>query len=225
MPASTLNELEEELARASQSDAAIEAIENFSAGLSHTRQRIDIFNATGALIRSPIRPEETQALGFNNPEDNFVLLQGDIVSTDSAFYLGERVTGSPKYAVLSSSCDLVPERRKCAALLRVTEIRRSEPDVGSKLNLLLKFKRRDSMYLPPLTVDKDDVVCNVVQFDGICQIRSTELLLAKRIASLSLVGWRIFAAFSRMVIARANPRESKMRTAIEKQPEQRSLEF
>jgi hypothetical protein len=79
------------------------------------------------------------------------------------------------------------------------------------------------MYLPPLTVDSDDVVGNVVQFDGICQIRSSDLLLARRIASLSLVGWRIFASFSRAVIARATPRESKMRFAIENQPEQQSL--
>lgn len=225
MPVNTLNELEEELARLSQSDAAIEVIEAFCAGLANTNERIAVFNAERALVRTPIRPEETQALGFNQPEDDFVLLQGDIVSTESAFFLGERVTGSPKYSVLSSSCDVVPERRQCAALLRVTEIRKSEPDVSSKLNLLLKFKRRDSMYLPALTVDSDDVVCNVVQFDGVCQIRSSDLLLARRIASLSLVGWRIFASFSRMVIARANPRESRMRSAVEKQPEQQSLEL
>ncbi len=105
--------------------------------------------------------------------------------------------------VLSSSCDIAPGRRQCAALLRVIEIRKSEPDVGAKLNLLLKFKRRDSMYLPPLSQDGSEVVCNVVQFDGICQIRSGDLLLAKRIASLSLVGWHIFSSLSKMVIGRA----------------------
>jgi hypothetical protein len=121
--------------------------------------------------------------------------------------------------VLNSSCDLVPDRRECSALLRVREIRRSECDVAAKLNLLLRFKRTHAMYLPPLTVDSDDVVCNGVEFDGICQIRSRDLLLANRIASLSLVGWRIFASFAQMVIARSNPREGNMRSAIENQPE------
>ncbi len=129
---------------------------------------MDVFNAENALLRRPIRPEETKALGFNQPEDDFALLQGDVVSTESAFYLGERITGSPKYTVLSSSCDIAPGRRQCAALLRVTEIRKSEQDVGAKLNLLLKFRRRDSMYLPALSQDGGEVVCNVVQFDGIC---------------------------------------------------------
>jgi len=92
-----------------------------------------------------------------------------------------------------------------------------------KLNLLLQFKRTDSMYLPPLTVDGEDVICNAIQFDGICQIRSSELLLANRVASLSLVGWRIFSFFSRMVIGRSNPRESVIRSAIENQPVQQSL--
>ncbi|MGO9011510.1 MAG: hypothetical protein ACLQPN_15525 [Bryobacteraceae bacterium] len=209
----------------SQSDAQIEAIKTFSEGLAKTNQRIAVFNAPGALVRRPIRPEETQALGFDRQDDDFVLLQGDIVSTESAFYLGERVTGSPKYVVLNSSCDLAPGRRQCAVLLRVKEVRKSEPDFGPKLNWLLRFKGSHSMYLPVLTVDNDDVLCNGVEFDGICQIRSSDLLLAKRIASLSLVGWRIFAAFSQMVMARANPREIAMRSAVEKQPEQQSLDL
>lgn len=225
MPISTLIELQEELIGLSHDTAAIEAIERFSAGMHDTARRIEVFNAEGALLRRPICPEETRALGFSRPEDDFALLQGDVVSTESAFYLGERVTGNPKYTVLSSSCDIVPGRRQCAALLRVTEIRKSEADVGATLNLLLKFRRRDSMYLPPLSQDGGDVVCNVIQFDGICQIRSSDLLLAKRIASLSVVGWRIFSSFSRAIIGRANPREGEMRLAIEKQPRQQPLDL
>jgi hypothetical protein len=74
------------------------------------------------------------------------------------------------------------------------------------------------MYLPPLPSDAAEVLCNVIHFDGVCQIRSSDLVLANRIASLSLVGWRIFASFSRMVVARANQRECQMRVAIEGQP-------
>ena len=176
-------------------------------------------------MRTPILPEEAQALGFDGPDDHFALLQGDVVSTESAYYLGERVTGSPKFIVLNASCDLVPGRRQCSALLRVKEVRKSEQDAGAKLNLLLRFKGSHSMYVPPLSVDSGDVVCNAVEFDGICQIQSGDLLLTKRIASLSFVGWRIFASFSQMVIARSNAREGKMRSAIENQPEQQSLEL
>lgn len=223
MSPSTLKDLEVELIKLSQSDEAVEAIEKFSQGLNKTAQRIQVFNAEGALLRAPILYEEAGSLGFNQPDDNFVLLQGDIVSTDSAYFLGARVTGGAKFAVLNSSCDLIPQRRQCAALLRVIELRKSEPNVGEKLNLLLRFKRKESMYLPPLSMDAEDVVANVVQFDGICQIESGNLLLSNRIASLSVVGWRMFASFARMVIGRANPRESQMRSAIENRPTQLDL--
>jgi hypothetical protein len=97
----------------------------------------------------------------------------------------------------------------------VSEIKRDDRDAKASLNLLLRFKRSSSMYLPALQADREDVICNVVNFDGICQIRSTDLALASRLASLSLVGWRIFAAFSRVVVARANPRETEMRSSVE----------
>lgn len=71
------------------------------------------------------------------------------------------------------------------------------------------------MYLPVLRDDDPEVVGNVIQFDGIRQIRASELLLSHRLASLSLVGWRIFA-FARTVTARANPREVPMRSAIDR---------
>jgi len=166
-------------------------------------------------VRSPISSETTKLLGFTEPDDDFTLLQGDIVSTESAYFLGERVVNSPKYVLLSCSCDLVPGRRDYAALLRIKEIREGEPDVGAKLNLLLKFMRTDSMYLPVLPSDRPDLLCNAIRFDGICQVRTRDLALANRIASLTLVGWRIFASFSRMVVARANPRECEMRAALE----------
>jgi hypothetical protein len=182
--------------------------------MKDSRERLSVFNASGAIVRSPILSEETKALGFNQPDDDFTFLQGDVISTESAYFLGERVTNSPKYVVLSSSCDLVPGRRKYAALLRIKEIREGEPNVSAKLNLLLKFLRTESMYLPALPSDRVDVLCNAIKFDGLCQIRSADLVLSNRIASLTLVGWRIFASFSRMVIARANPRESQMRSAL-----------
>jgi hypothetical protein len=214
-PIRTLRELEKCLATLAHTEAALDAVKEFSKGLKNSNERIKIFNANGAMVRSPISSDETRAAGYDQPDDDFRLLQGDIVATESAFFFGERVSNSPKYVVLSSSCDLVPGRRSNAALLRIREVRKQEDNVKAKLSLLLKFKRTEAMYLPVLPCDHDDVMCNVIDFDGICQIRSSDLVLANRIASLSVAGWRIFASFSRMVIARANPRECEMRLALE----------
>jgi hypothetical protein len=216
-PICTLKELEQALRTLSHSEAALNAIKNFSTGLKNSAERMNIFNAAHAFVRLPISSAETRELGFDAPDDDFRLLQGDIVSTEAAYCLGERITNSPKYVVLSSSCDLVPGRRNHAALLRIREIQEGERDFRAKLNVLLRFAKTDSMYLPPLPSDAAEVLCNAVDFDGVCQIRSSDLMLANRIASLSLVGWRIFASFSRMVIARANERECQMRIALEAQ--------
>jgi hypothetical protein len=126
----TLKELERMLSSLSHSEDALNAIKNFSAGLKNSAERIDVFNAARALVRLPISSNDTQALGFDGPDDDFRLLQGDIVSTEAAYCLGERVTNSPKYIVLSSSCDLVPGRRNHAALLRIREIREASAILG-----------------------------------------------------------------------------------------------
>lgn len=210
-----LQDLEKILSDLSHSEEALQKIKDFSESLANSQARIELFNEPDALVRAPILRADTFELGFNRDEDDFYVLQGDIITTEAAYFLGERVSDHPKYMVLNSSCDLVPERRRYAALLRLHPIRRDEADAKNKLNLLLKFKKSDAMYLPPFDEDDENVLCNAVQFDGICQMRSSDLQLARRIASLSLVGWRMFACFSRMVVARANEREAQMRTALE----------
>ena len=210
-----LVELERKLRSLSHSEEAILELQTFASLLSGTQERLAIWNAHNAILRRPIENVEIAALGFNTPDDAFTMLQGDIIHTEAAYFLGERVTGRPKYAILNSSCDLVPGRSSYSALLRILELRRDEAKAKEKLGTLLKFARRDSMYLPVLPDDGPDVIGNVIQFDGICQIRSSELLLSHRLASLSLVGWRIFASFARTVIARANPREVLIRSTIE----------
>ena len=212
-----LAELESSLSSLSHSEDAIHAVQEFCKKLDGTQARIALWNAINASVQPPIEPGTVTALGFNTPDDAFVLLQGDVVRTESAFFLGERITGHPKYAVLNSSCDLVPGRTSYSSLLRILEIRRSDPGAKANLGQLLKFTRRDSMYLPPLPDDHEEVIGNVIQFEGTYQIQTANLLLANRIASLSLVGWRIFASFARIVIARASEREVEIRSAVEKQ--------
>lgn len=214
MPLS-LEELEQQLRSISHSEEAIRAVQAFSNGLVGTKARLEVWNAANAIVRKSIEYGETAALGFDTADDQFTVLQGDIVQTEAAYFYGERIAGMPKFAVLNSSCDLVPGRTVHASLLRILPIRKDEERAREKLGTLLKFSRRDSMYLPVLPDDPEDVVGNVISFEGICQIRSSDLFLARRVASLSVVGWRIFASFTRTVMARANPREVELRMAVE----------
>jgi len=157
-----------------------------------------------AIVRKPIDYSETSALGFDTPDDQFSVLQGDIVQTEAAYFYGERIAGMAKFAVLNSSCDLVPGRTAHASPHRILPIRKDEERAKEKLGTLLKFSRRGSMYLPALPDYTEEVVGNAIPFEGICQIRSSDLFLANRAASLSVVGWRIFASFARTVMARTN---------------------
>jgi hypothetical protein len=213
--ASSLVELEQQLRSISHSEEAMQAVQAFSDSLSGTRTRLDVWNAVNAIVRKPIEYKETSALGFDTADDQFSVLQGDIIQTEAAYFYGERVAGMAKFAVLNSSCDLVPGRTAHASLLRILPIRKDEERAKEKLGTLLKFTRRDSMYLPALADDPEDVVGNAISFEGICQIRSSDLFLGNRVASLSVVGWRIFASFTRTVMARANPREVELRMAVE----------
>lgn len=213
--ASSLGELEQQLRSVSHSEEAIRAVQAFSNGLPGTKARLEVWNGVNAIVRKPIEYGENAALGFDTPDDQFTVLQGDIVQTEAAYFYGERIAAMPRFAVLNSSCDLVPGRTAHASLLRILQIRRDEERAKEKLGTLLKFSRRDSMYLPVLPDDGDDVVGNVISFEGICQIRSSDLFLSRRVASLSVVGWRIFASFTRTVLARANPREVELRMAVE----------
>jgi hypothetical protein len=100
-------------------------------------------------------------------------------------------------------------------LLPVHTIRRTDLDANRTIGELAKFSRKDSMYIPPLEDDDEGVAGNAIRFDGVCQISTVDLHVANRVASLSIVGWRIFGAFSRSVFTRANPREIEMRRAVE----------
>ena len=210
-----LEKLQRDLEPLSHSTAGIDLVRGCCRSLNGTEARMAVWNKTNAIVRSPIQPDDVQRLGFDKPEDLFILLQGDIVRTESAYFMGEQILGRVKYAVLNSSCDLVPGRSCYSLLLRIAEIRRSDPKAKAKLGELVKFSRNDAMYIPKFRDDAADVVGNEIQFDGVCQIANNDLLLANRVASLSLIGWRIFASFVRLVLARANPREAEIRAAAQ----------
>lgn len=209
-----LADLEAQLQTLSHDDQALKIIQVFATNLGKTKHRQAVFNAKGALVCEPIIYQEVLDRGLiSASEDPFTLLQGDIVSTDAAYFLGERITGT-KFAVATSTCDLIPNRRQYSALLRLQPIEVDDPNVKQLLGELLKFSSTSRMYLPPLPDDPPRVIGNAVMFDGIVQVRLEDLLVATRHASLSLVGWRIFGSLVRTIMARAGASEVKMRSSV-----------
>ncbi len=209
---SDLATLEVALRDLSHDDRAVQLVRNFAERLGKTKQRQQMFNTHGALVRSPIEYGAAMASGIiDATEDRFELLQGDIVSTDAAYLLGARVTGM-KFVIASSTCDLVIGRRKYAVLLRIQPITVDTPQAANLLGQLLKFQSTQRLYLPPLPQDAPDTLANAVLFDGIVQIELERLLLATRLGSLSLVGWRIFGSMIRSLLARTGDGEVRLRT-------------
>jgi len=50
-PIRTLGELEKSLSSLSHNDSAISAIRQFAAEMKNSRERLDVFNASGAIVR------------------------------------------------------------------------------------------------------------------------------------------------------------------------------
>jgi hypothetical protein len=145
------------------------------------------------------------------------MLQGDVIPTEAAYLMGERIVGTPMFAVLNSTCDLVPGRREYASLLRVVPVTGEGEALKSALHHLLSFRSRRDLYLPPLPSEAVPTLGYAIRFDGVAQIRVEDLLLAKRLCSLSLVGWRIFGSFARVLISRAGDGEAGLRAKLLRQ--------
>ena len=210
-----LIELESYLQTLSHDIQPLAIIQSFAKRIGRTKARQRLFNASGALVRSPIEYQTLKDQGLISPEEDiFTLLQGDIVSSNAAYFFGDRLTGT-KFTIASSTCDLVPGRRQYASLLRLQPITTDNPYAKQLLGEMLKFTSTQRMYLPPLPGDDDTVLANAIMFDGVVQIRLDDLLIATRHASLSLVGWRIFGSLVRTIMVRAGESEVKMRTSLQ----------
>lgn len=210
-----LADLEAKLRDISHDSQALELIRNFANQFDKTKERQAVFNAEGALLLQPIEYQDVLAKGLiDEQEDPFTVLQGDIISTEAGYFMGERVTLS-KFAIASSTCDLVKGRRKYASLLRLQNIRQESPNAKTLISELLKFTSTKRMYLPPLVDDPPDVIANAIIFDGIIQVEVDDLLLSTRHASLSLVGWRIFGSLVRYIMVRAGKSEIAMREFLQ----------
>lgn len=209
--------LEQQLANLSHTDEAALAIETaVTQRFKKTAQRQFAFAQPNLICVNPVFHSDAVSSGaITADEDPFTLLQGDIVSTEAAYLMGVRIVGSPIFAVLNSTCDLVPGRREYASLLRVFPITGEGDTLKSTLHSLLSFRSRRDLYLPPLPNEDVPTLGYAIRFDGVAQIRMEELLLAKRLSSLSLVGWRIFGSFARVLISRAGDGEVGLRTKLQ----------
>ncbi len=211
----SLEALEARLQNLSHDTQPLKIIQSFAQTIGKTKERQRLFNASGALIRLPINYQEMRSQGIiDEQEDPFTLLQGDIVSSDAAYFMGERITKT-KFAIASSTCDLVPGRRQYATLLRLQPITADQPQAKQIIGDMLKFKSTKRLYLPPLPGDPKDVLANAVIFDGVIQIRLEDLLMSTRHFSLSLVGWRIFGSLVKSIMVRAGESEVKMRSSLQ----------
>ena len=210
-PPTDLMSLEAALRDLSHDDSAVRLVRDFASQLGKTKQRQLTFNAPGAIVREPLDYDLAVATGAITPtEDRFSFLQGDIISSDTAYLLGERLTGM-NFVIASSTCDLIPARREYAALLRIQPIAANTLNAADTIGQLLKFQSTQRLYLPPLPSDPPDTLANALLFDGIIQIELTQLLLATRKASLSLVGWRIFGSLLRSMLVRTGDGEVSLR--------------
>lgn len=214
----SLSDLEVRLRDLSHNTDALQVVQEFAATFKKTKQRQDVFNTSGALVQAPILYSEALERGLiAAEEDSFGLLQGDIISTEAAYFMGERLV-ERRFLVANSTCDLVPGRRSYAALLPLQRIEPGETLEEQErtkrlLAELLSFKSTQRMYLPPLPRDRREVIANAAAFDGFAQIRMEDVLLAERIASLSLTGWRVFASHLRGILTRTSESEIRLRTA------------
>ena len=136
-----------------------------------------------------------------------------MISSSAAYSLGERIENA-KYVIANSSCDLVQGRRpeSHVLLIPIVHIQTSLPNYASILGEALSFKSTQRMYIPKLPSDPEDTLGNYIVFDHIATISVGALGVAARHASLSLVGWRMFASLLRNVLTRAGNSEIDLRT-------------
>jgi hypothetical protein len=205
-----LVKLGERLAAYSHGSEALAILREELNGLT-TQDRVNLLNLH--LLCAPISYDAVRAL-WQGPLDQFYVLQGDVVRTEAAYVLGARQVGNPSYVVATSTCDLVPGRRKTASLLRVQAYRvgyAGQRQIARDLERLTLFETTRYFYLPPLPDDENEVLFNVVHIDEPAQCTNDTLAVVERRASMTLLGWRVFGALLRSLQVREAKEEPDIR--------------
>jgi hypothetical protein len=205
----------------SETDAIVRALDEYLAGLDPAGRQREV---NAVWLEPPIT--QAEALNAYPPlSDQFDVLQGDIVRTDAAFVLGQRIPGA--YVVASATCDAVirPRPRRGSILLLPIVPRTidgfdglspaaKENAAERRLEQLLGFRTTGALYLPPLIDDSDDVLFNEIRFEHIAALESVQIPTVQRLHSMSLIGWRAFAGLLRLVITRTGDEEVGFRLAV-----------
>ena len=211
-----LRDLEADLAPLTHNTAVLERIKAFAEIIgAKSHQRQPVLNLSGVLLQPPITLTDAFMRGYAAESDAFNVLQGDVITTQSAYFMGERLTGERRFVVLTPSCDLVSGRREHASLLSMSAITATTDKAKELLSSLTAFRRSDAMYLPPLEADLERGILGfAVSFDGVCNIGNAEIQTATRLASASLVGWRVYCAMLQSVLTRAGTDEIALRRSF-----------
>lgn len=204
-----------------ETDAIVGALDEYLAGLDPADRQREV---NAVWLEPPITQGEAAA-AYPPLSDHFDVLQGDVIRTEAAFVLGHRVAGA--YVVASATCDAVirPRPRRGSILLLPVVPRTIEGFdgktpaakanvAGRRLEQLLTFRTTGALYLPPLIDDADDVVFNEIRFNHFAALESAQIPTVQRVHSMSLIGWRAFAALLRLVITRTGDEEVGFRLAV-----------
>lgn len=197
------------------SSEAIDVLRDFAKHLGKTKKLLSLFSREGVVLTEPIDFEAALADGRCESDDHFEFLQGDIVSTDSAYYIGQRVINNPIFILANSTCDLVKDRRDGLILYRVTPVivktEAHQKQATEDLSSMLKFNSTRHLYIPRFEWQSEEVHHNIVDFTKPHTIHSRDLRNAHRIYSLTTLYWRIFSSILRFISSRTNPSEKKLR--------------
>ena len=99
-----LRQLERDLAPMTHNPAILERIKAFTDSLgTKTRQRQPVLNSSDVLLQAPITFTDALERGHDSQADAFAVLQGDVITTQSAYLMGERLTGERRFVILTPS--------------------------------------------------------------------------------------------------------------------------
>lgn len=207
------HELAESIQREAHGDAGLAAIREYLGNMELT-DRMGFL--ADNLVTRPIY-HAAAVLRVGSDVEQFNVLQGDVVRSSAAFFLGNRAP-EQTYVVATSSCDLPPGREATALLLPVRANRRQDYPSDRALKAALRkatlFEHTRTFYLPALPDDPSDVLFNTAHLDKLHTCDNAGANLAERRASLTLLGWRLFGVLARELLVREAADEALMRTEV-----------
>ncbi len=197
----------------------IEILKNFAKEQGTSKNISAVIGVFENIFSYPIEFEQALARGIVTEKDEFKYLQGDIISSNAAYYLGSRVDNSPLFAIATPTCDLSEGRRECIILYSVKEIQTPFSDEDKQLlNSGLKFKSTQFIIVPRLPHQKDSVGYNLIDISRPHTIASKDLFNSHRMYSMTLLGWRLLGSVISFITNRAANGESALRNQINEEP-------